>query len=119
MHEKAGHSGEAYVKLHQPASGFAIVGVAARVILNEGGAVHETSVAVTGVGPKAYRAGAVESVLRGKSPSAKRIEEASAHATEGIEVNADLYASSAYRSHLAVVYTRRALEKAVARATGQ
>ena len=117
--ELAARSGEAYLKLHQPASGFAIVGVAARVALNEGGAVHEASVAVTGVGPKAYRATAVEAALRGKSPSAKRLEEASSHAAEGVDVNADLYASSAYRAHLAAVYTRRALEKALERAAGK
>jgi carbon-monoxide dehydrogenase medium subunit len=116
--QSAPRSGAAYVKLHQPASGFAIVGVAARVILNESGAVHEASVAVTGVGPKAYRAAAVESTLRGKSPSAKRLEEASAHVGEGVEVNGDLYASPSYRTHLAAVYARRALAKALERATG-
>lgn len=116
--ELAVRIGAAYVKLHQPASGFAIVGVAARVVLNEAGAVHEASVAVTGVGPNAYRATGVEAALRGKSPSAKRLKEASAHAAEGVEVNADLYASATFRAHLAVVYTRRALEKALERAAG-
>ncbi len=106
------------MKLHQPASGFAIVGVAACVALDEGGAVHEASVAVTGVGPKAYRAASVEAALRGKTPSTKRLEEASTHAAEGVEVNSDLYASSAYRAHLAVVYARRALVKALERAAG-
>lgn len=112
-------SGQAYVKLHQPASGFAIVGVAARVALGEQGRVRELGVGVTGVGPVAYRAGAVEDALVGKSPSAKRIEEAAAHAADGVQANADLYASSDYRAHLARVYTRRALEKAVERASGE
>lgn len=110
-------AGDAYVKLAQPASGFAIVGVAARVVLNEKGAVEQVGVGVTGVGPKAYRAAAVEDVLRGKTPSAKRLEEAAAHAAEGVEVNSDLYASAEYRAHLARVYTRRALEKALERAS--
>ncbi len=110
-------AGDAYVKLAQPASGFAIVGVAARVVLNEKGAVGEVGVGVTGVGPKAYRAAAVEDVLRGKTPSAKRLEEAAAHAAEGVEANSDLYASAEYRAHLARVYTRRALEKALERAS--
>ncbi len=112
-------AGDAYVKLHQPASGFAVVGAAVRLVLDEKGAVQEASVGITGVGPKAYRAAAVEAMLRGKSPSAKRLEEASAHAADGIEVNADLYASTAYRAHLAGVYTRRALEKALERASGK
>ncbi len=110
--------GDAYVKLAQPASGFAIVGVAARVVLNEKGAVEQVGVGVTGVGPKAYRAAAVEDVLRGKTPSAKRLEEAAAHAADGVEANADLYASSEFRAHLGRVYTRRALEKALERAGG-
>lgn len=112
-------TGHAYVKLHQPASGFAIVGVAAHVTLSESGSVGEVGVGVTGVGAKAYRAAAVESALRGKSPSAKRLEEAASHAADGVLANADLYASSDYRAHLASVYTRRALEKAVERASGE
>src|SRR5438874_290611 len=48
-------AGDAYVKLHQPASGFAIVGVAARVLLAEDGTVTQVGVGITGVGPKAYR----------------------------------------------------------------
>lgn len=111
--------GDAYVKLHQPASGFAIVGVAARVVLDEKGGVERVGIGVTGIGSKAYRATAVEDALRGKSPSAKRLEEAAAHAADGIEANADLYASAEYRAHLARVYTRRALEKALERAGGK
>ncbi len=109
-------SGDAYLKLHQPASGFAVVGVAARVALDEKGAVLQAGVGITGVGRKAYRATAVEKVLEGKSPTPKRLEEAAAHATDGVEPNGDLYASAEYRAHLAAVYTRRALERAIERA---
>jgi aerobic carbon-monoxide dehydrogenase medium subunit len=112
-------AGDAYVKLHQPASGFAVVGVAARVALDEKGAVGQAGVGITGVGPKAYRASGVEAALVGKSPTAKRLEEAAAHAADGVQVNADLYASAEYRAHLTQVYTRRALEKAVERAGGK
>ncbi|MGE5325654.1 MAG: FAD binding domain-containing protein [Deltaproteobacteria bacterium] len=110
------HGGEAYVKLHHPASGFAVVGVAARVTLDEKGSIAAIGVGVTGVGPKAYRAEAVEAVLRGKSPSAKRLMEACAHAADGVDANSDLFATADYRKHLAAVYTRRAIEKAVERA---
>jgi carbon-monoxide dehydrogenase medium subunit len=109
--------GDAYVKLHHPASGFAVVGAAARVVLNDKGAIDQVSLGITGAGPKAYRAAAVEGALRGKSPSLKKIEEAAGHAADGIEANADLYASAEYRVHLARVYARRALEKAVERAS--
>jgi len=112
-------AGDAYLKLHQPASGFAVVGVAARVALDEKGAVGEARVGITGVGPKAYRASGVEAALAGKSPTAKRLEEAAAHAADGVQANSDLYASAEYRAHLTRVYTRRALEKAVERASGK
>src|SRR5579863_10139390 len=112
-------AGDAYLKLHQPASGFAVVGVAVRVALDEKGALGEARVGITGVGPKAYRASGVEAALAGKSATAKRLEEAAAHAADGVQANSDLYASAEYRAHLARVYTRRALERAVERASGK
>jgi len=98
-------TGSAYLKFRHPASGYAMVGVAAVVSLDE-----QSQIA------KAYRAAAVEEALQGKPVNAKRLAEASAHATEGIEVNSDLYASAEYRTDLTTVYTRRALERAIERA---
>jgi carbon-monoxide dehydrogenase medium subunit len=108
--------GEAYAKLHHPASGFAVVGVAVRLMLGEKGAIERISVGVTGVGPKAYRATAVENALRGKAAGGKRLEEACSHAAEGTDVNSDLFASAEYRTHLAGVFARRAIERALERA---
>jgi aerobic carbon-monoxide dehydrogenase medium subunit len=108
--------GDAYAKLRHPASGFAVVGVAARVVLDEKGSMAAIGVGITGVGPKAYRPAALEEALRGKSPRGKQLEEACAYAAEGVEVNSDLYASAEYRQHLAAVYARRAIEKALERA---
>jgi len=108
--------GEAYLKLHQPASGFAIVGVAVRVALDDKDSIQQLGIGITGIGSKAYRAAGVEQTLLGKSPSANLLAEASAHAADGIEVNSDLFASAEYRTHLAQIYTRRALEKALERA---
>jgi carbon-monoxide dehydrogenase medium subunit len=110
------HGGDAYVKFPHPASGFAVVGVAARVVLDEKGNVGDVAVGVTGVGAKAYRPAALETELHGKSPSAKRLADACSHATDGVEVNSDLFASAEYRRHLAAVYSRRAIERAVERA---
>jgi carbon-monoxide dehydrogenase medium subunit len=110
-------TGSAYLKLHHPASGYALVGVAVVVSLDEQGHIAQARVGVTGVGAKAYRATAVEEALRGKPTSAKRLAEASAHAADAIEVNSDLFASAEYRTHLAGIYTRRALERAIERAS--
>lgn len=112
----ARRTGSAYLKLRQPASGFAIVGVAARVTLDEKGNCVDARVGVTGVASKAYRAAQVESVLRGWKPTAKRLAEAAAGAVEGVEPLADLHASADYRAEMAHGYTRRALELAFERA---
>jgi carbon-monoxide dehydrogenase medium subunit len=116
---RAPRSGGAYEKLHQPASGFAIVGVAARLLLGKGGAIEEAAVGVTGLGPKAFRAEAVERALAGKKPSEKLFSAASRHAADGIEILSDLHASRDYRREMAAVFTRRALDRALARATGR
>ncbi|MBI1749676.1 MAG: xanthine dehydrogenase family protein subunit M [Acidobacteria bacterium] len=110
-------TGAAYCKLSQPASGYAVVGVAARVTL-AAGKLAQIAVGVTGVGPKAYRAVNVEDALRGKKASEKLLAEAARHAARGVEALADLHASAGYRSEMAAVFTRRALERAVARAAG-
>jgi carbon-monoxide dehydrogenase medium subunit len=109
-------TGSAYVKMRQQASGFAIVGVASVVRFDGAGKIEEARVAVTGVGPVAYHAQAVEKKLRGSVPDEHSIAAAAAAATEGVDVSEDLHASSEYRRELAAVFTRRSLEKAVARA---
>jgi carbon-monoxide dehydrogenase medium subunit len=112
-------TGSAYRKFEQPASHYALVGVAALVTLDDAGAVARCCVGVTGVGPVAYRARTVEEALVGRRPEPAALAEAAARVTEGVEVLGDLYASVPYRSHVARVYTRRALAAAVARARGQ
>ncbi|MFQ5662777.1 MAG: FAD binding domain-containing protein [Terriglobia bacterium] len=112
-------TGAAYRKLHQPASGFAIVGVAARVELADGGRCRTARVGVTGVAPKAYRATAVEQALAGESLDAKRIAQAAANAATGVEPLADLHASARYRAAMTEVFTRRALTQAFERARTQ
>ncbi|HUZ47060.1 MAG TPA: xanthine dehydrogenase family protein subunit M [Terriglobia bacterium] len=111
-------SGDTYAKRAHPASGFAVVGVAARVTLDEKGRVEKARLGITGVASKPYRASAVEAALTGKAPSANNLKAAALHAVEGIDLNGDLYASAEYRGHLAKVYTERALALAVGRAIG-
>ena len=111
-----GRVGQAYLKVRHPASGFAVVGIAANLTLDASGKCQSAGIGVTGVGLKAYRAAAAESALKGKSPDAKTLAAAAEHAADGVETNSDLFASGEYRKHLAQVYTRRALETAVSRA---
>jgi carbon-monoxide dehydrogenase medium subunit len=55
--------------------------------------------------------------LAGSDGSAASIAAAAAHATDGVEVGADIHADSTYRTAMAAVYTRRAIEAALARST--
>jgi aerobic carbon-monoxide dehydrogenase medium subunit len=103
-----------YQKLAHPASGYSIVGVCA-VVAMSGGSVSHARIALTGVGEVAYRAKAVESALMGSDGSSAAVVEAAAHATDGQTVNSDIYADRAYRSKMAEVYTRRAIEAALGR----
>jgi carbon-monoxide dehydrogenase medium subunit len=106
----------AYRKLANKASGYSLVGVAA-LIAASGGRVTHARVAITGVGDAPYRAKAVEDALAGSDSSAGAIESAAAHATDGIEVASDIHADRTYRTAMAAVYTRRAIEAALARLT--
>jgi aerobic carbon-monoxide dehydrogenase medium subunit len=108
-------TGVSYQKCAQPASGFAVVGIAARV-RREKGKVTMTRVGVTGLAPRSFRATKVEALLEGTAGSAADIKRAVAAVSDGVEANTDLYASSDYRAHLARVYAARALTAALAKA---
>lgn len=110
-----GKFGQAYLKFRHPASGFAVVGIAVSLIA-EGSKCGSCGVGVTGVAGKAYRAGGVERALKGATLDGKTLAAAAEHVADGVDPNADLFASAEYRKHLAQVYTRRALETAVSRA---
>lgn len=112
----AARTGTAYQKLHQPASGFAIVGAAARVALSRNGKIEDVAVGITGLGAKAHRATAVERSLRNKAISPKLLADAARHAARGVDPLSDIHASAEYRREMAAVYARRALERAIARA---
>ncbi len=108
----------AYAKLHQRASHFAIVGVAAALDVRDG-LVRAARVALTGATSYARRLTAVERALVGRPPTPAAIEEAAAHADDGLEdVTSDLHASAEYRRAMIRVFARRALERASARASG-
>ena len=109
-------TGTSYHKVVQPASGFAIVGVAARV-RRSGGKIVLARIGITGLSNRAFRATAAEKSLEGKSGSDAEIQAAAALATQGVDANSDLHASAEYRTHLATVYTTRALKAALSRAS--
>jgi aerobic carbon-monoxide dehydrogenase medium subunit len=106
----------AYEKLPNPASRFAIVGVAAEVSLDAKGVVQWSRIALTGLGSKVTRAVYAEKSLQGKQADAASVKAAAARAAEGLELRPDLTGSAAYKAQLAAVYTERAILRASARA---
>jgi aerobic carbon-monoxide dehydrogenase medium subunit len=109
-------TGTAYLKVLQPASGFAVVGVAALVTLDGSGKVTKARVGVTGAAVKAFRAKDTEAALTGKAADDASIAAAAEKATNNVETSGDIFASPEYRAHLTRIYTRRALAEAVKRA---
>ena len=104
--------GTNYQKMAHPASGFAVVGVAARV-QRKGGKITLARIGVTGVSNIAYRATAAEKALEGTPGSAEDVRKAAPLVAQGVDANADLYASAEYRTHLASVYAARAIAAAL------
>jgi carbon-monoxide dehydrogenase medium subunit len=104
-------AGAAYEKHRHPASGYAVVGVAA-VIKVDGGKISSARVAVTGATAHAERAKATESALVGQPATAETIAAAAAKAADGLEINGDVYASAEYRAHLVTVLAKRAITRA-------
>jgi aerobic carbon-monoxide dehydrogenase medium subunit len=106
----------AYAKLHQRASHFAIVGVAAALDV-KGGTIQSARVGLTGASTHATRLSKVEAALTGKPLSKATIDAASKDAgAEIADINSDIHASEDYRRAMIPVFTRRALEAAMARA---
>ena len=94
----------------QPASGYAIVGVGALIVMPAAATISHAGIGVTGVHEHPYRAKDVEAALVGTDGSEAAIAAAAAHVTDGVDINGDIHADAAYRAAMAVVYTRRAIE---------
>jgi carbon-monoxide dehydrogenase medium subunit len=86
------------------------IAAAAVWIDSSNGTVADARIAVTGVSSKPYLATASAAAIVGTNGSADAIATAGSHATDGVVVLEDLYATVDYRTHLADVYVQRALE---------
>jgi aerobic carbon-monoxide dehydrogenase medium subunit len=105
----------AYRKLFQRASHFAIVGVAAALEVSNG-TVQAARIGVTGAGPCAVRLTSVEQALAGQPASTDAIAAATKDAGADVPVvNSDIHASADYRRAMIPIFTKRALEAAIAR----
>ncbi|MFB6221944.1 MAG: xanthine dehydrogenase family protein subunit M [Halolamina sp.] len=110
----------AYARKTHPSSGYAAVGVAARVELDDG-AVADAAVAANGLRPGPTRLTDVEEALVGidADPTAEQVAEAAEQATEvrhAERVRDDHLVSAEQRLRLLPSYTEQAVSKALARA---
>jgi carbon-monoxide dehydrogenase medium subunit len=95
-----------YRKIRHPASGYAVVGVAAGVHVRNR-VVDLISVGVTGAARCAFEGRAASDFLIGKPLSRENIKEAARLLSETTEYLSDRYASAEYRANLLRVLVRR------------
>ncbi len=108
----------AYAKLHQRASRFAVVGVAA-ALETSAGRIASARVGLTGAAACPSRLGNVEAALAGRPATPETVAEAARVAGDGVDdLNGDLHASADYRRAMIPVFAKRALAAALARAGG-
>ncbi|MFB6228610.1 MAG: xanthine dehydrogenase family protein subunit M [Halobacteriales archaeon] len=108
----------AYEKKPSPSSGYAMVGVAARVSLN-GDTVSDARIAANGVMDHGTRLSDVEDVVEGATLDEETVEDARDAAGDSLDkymIMEDQQASAEFRLQLLSVYTERALTTAGERA---
>ena len=103
--------GFGYEKFNRRAEDWAMVAASALVKATDG-TCEDVRVGLTHMAGVPLRASAVEEALRGQTLDRETIAAAAEHAAEGTDPPADLNATAEYKSHLARVLTRRALETA-------
>jgi aerobic carbon-monoxide dehydrogenase medium subunit len=106
--------GYAFIEFSRRHGDFAIVSAAALLVEDTAGRITRASVTISGMGSAPIRATAVEQGLIGHAPDDNLLREICESCRE-FEATDDVHAPSAYRQHLAVVLSRRALEQARAR----
>jgi len=97
-----------YRKIRHPESGYAVVGVAVALSLQDN-IVSEAAIAITGATGRAFAADTASARLIGKSLSSENIAAAALLAGEQAECLSDHYAPAEYRKHLVRTEVGRAL----------
>jgi len=112
-------SGWSFLEMSRRTSDWMVVGVAALVELDAGGAVAAGSVAFGGVAERPWPVPAeVLADLLGRAPEEALLARVAERAAGMLHPGDDVDASGAYRRRLAAVLGRRALAEAAARARG-
>jgi carbon-monoxide dehydrogenase medium subunit len=110
-------AGSAYAKLPNPASRYAILGVAAVISVRDG-RCESASVAIGGLTDTARRAHSVEGALVGQELTEEALASAAGAVQDDLDgdILGDIFASAEYRKSMAPVFVKKALMKAAERA---
>lgn len=109
-------SGGAYEKLERKVGDYAIAAAAVQLSLAEDGTISEVGIATTNVSFDLQRCADAEQALRGRQPDDDAISEAAELAARAADPTPDLRGPVEYKRAMAGTMTRRALQRAVARA---
>lgn len=110
-------SGSAFREVARRHGDYAMAGVAARVVLGDGGAIEDARLVYLSVADRPFHAAGAASLLVGERPSEELFAAAARHAAhEEIEPAGTIHATPDFTRHLVDVLTRRALAAAVERA---
>ncbi len=112
------HAGCSYKEFSRRHGDFAIVGVAAVVVLGGDATISQARIALSGVGSVPVRAAGAEAVVTGQRPATELWEAAGSEAARDIEPTSDLHGSAEYRRRLAAHLVADALETAAGAASG-
>ena len=108
----------AFVEYSHRQGDFAIAGAAVQVHVDDSRLIDRASIVLCGVGETPTRAAGAEQRLQGTHGSPQEIAAAAEAAVEGLEATSDIHGSAEYRRGVARACVRRALEKALGRASG-
>ena len=109
------HSGTAYFKfLPRTADDYATVSVAVLLTLGEGVVCNDVKIGLGSVGTTPIRARQAEAALRGQAITVDLIRRAAEVVESEVDPLDDFRGSARYKRQMAQVFTRRALERALA-----
>jgi len=110
--------GYGFVEFARRHGDFAIVSAATLLQVDGAGKMTRVALTLGGMGIAPVRANELEAALIGQAPDVEFLRQA-CESCRNFEALDDVHAPASYRQHLATVMSRRALEKAYARATGK
>jgi CO/xanthine dehydrogenase FAD-binding subunit len=110
---RTGHAFEEVARRH---GDFALLAVAAIVVLDAAGRCSDARLAFVNAGETARRSPAAEGLLVGEAPSRESVRAAAEAALADLDPVGDVHASAEFRRQLARVLAVRALDRALSRA---